>query len=60
MTKEARVNRILDDKAYMERAVQAVAPKILRAIASQEERERQKRAALRVKALIREIASRKN
>ena len=59
MTKEARVNRILDDKAYMERAVQAVAPKILRAIASQEERERQKRAALRVKALIREIASRR-
>lgn len=51
--------RFLEDKAYMERAIGIMAPGILRAMARQEERERQRAAAIKVKALIREIASRR-
>lgn len=50
--------RFLEDKAYMERAIGIMAPGILRAMARQEERERQRAAAIKVKAVIQEMASR--
>ena len=50
--------RFLEDKAYMERAIGIMAPGILRAMARQEERERQRVAAIKVKAVIQEMASR--
>ena len=52
--------RFLEDKAYMERAIGIMAPGILRAMARQEERERQRAAAIKVKAVIQEMASRQD
>ncbi|MBR4159931.1 MAG: hypothetical protein IKT97_07780 [Spirochaetia bacterium] len=56
---EHRVKKMMDDKAYLERALLAVTPKILRAMTNQAEKERQRSAAARVKAMIKEIDSRK-
>ena len=57
MMKE-KTRRYLEDKAYMERAINIMAPGILRAMARQEARERQKVAAVKLRAVIQEMASR--
>ena len=53
-----KTRRYLEDKAYMERAINIMAPGILRAMARQEARERQKVAAVKLRAVIQEMASR--